>query len=106
KHGSQTRESGDPYFAHPVEVAGLLTQMRLDSATIATALLHDTVEDTDATVEEIERRFGPEIARLVDGVTKLSRLEAQSPETRDAENFRKLVLAMADDIRVLLVKLA
>ena len=106
-HGSQIRSSGDPYFAHPVEVAGILADMRLDSATIATALLHDTVEDTLATLDEVERQFGPEIARLVDGVTKLSQLEL--PETaisRQAENFRKLFLAMSDDIRVLLVKLA
>ena len=106
-HGSQVRESGDPYFSHPLEVAGILTDMKLDGATIATALLHDTVEDTLATLAEIEENFGPEIARLVDGVTKLSQLEVPaSPESRQAENFRKLFLAMSDDIRVLLVKLA
>jgi len=105
-HGSQTRASGDPYFSHPVEVAGILTGYRLDTASIVTGLLHDTVEDTVATIEEIERLFGEEVARLVDGVTKLSRLELQSPDSRHAENFRKLLLAISEDIRVLLVKLA
>src|SRR5665213_2539828 len=105
-HGAQKRESGDPYFSHPVEVAGLLARMKLDTASIATGLLHDTVEDTVATLEDIERSFGPDIARLVDGVTKLSRIELQSDQTKQAENFRKLVLAMSEDIRVLLVKLA
>src|SRR5476649_1606738 len=105
-HGSQKRASGDPYFSHPVEVAGLLAQMKLDSASIITGLLHDTVEDTVATLEDIERSFGPDIARLVDGVTKLSRIELQSDHTKQAENFRKLVLAMSEDIRVMLVKLA
>src|SRR3954453_13954018 len=105
-HGSQLRASGDPYFHHPVEVAGILTGLRLDSASIATALLHDTVEDTGATLDEIERLFGPVVARLVDGVTKLNKLELQSAQTAQAENFRKLLLAMSDDIRVLLVKLA
>jgi len=105
-HGAQLRASGDPYFSHPVEVAGILAQMRLDSASIVTGLLHDTVEDTVATLDGIERVFGPEIARLVDGVTKLSRIELQSDQTKQAENFRKLVLAMSEDIRVLLVKLA
>src|ERR671927_927572 len=105
-HGSQLRASGDPYFSHPVEVAGLLAQMKLDTASIITGLLHDTVEDTVATLDDIERLFGPEIARLVDGVTKLSRIELQSDKTKQAENFRKLVLAMSEDIRVLLVKLA
>jgi GTP diphosphokinase / guanosine-3',5'-bis(diphosphate) 3'-diphosphatase len=105
-HGAQLRESGDPYFSHPVEVAGLLAQMKLDTASVATGLLHDTVEDTVATLDDIEGRFGPEIARLVDGVTKLSRLELQSDQSKQAENFRKLVLAMSEDIRVLLIKLA
>jgi len=105
-HGAQLRASGDPYFSHPVEVAGLLAQMKLDSASIVTGLLHDTVEDTVATLDDIERQFGHEIGRLVDGVTKLSRLELQSDQSRQAENFRKLVLAMSEDIRVLLVKLA
>jgi GTP pyrophosphokinase len=105
-HGTQKRASGDPYFSHPVEVAGILAGMKLDSSSIVTGLLHDTVEDTLATLDEIERVFGPEIGRLVDGVTKLSRVELQSGQTKQAENFRKLVLAMSEDIRVLLVKLA
>ncbi len=106
KHGSQRRASGDPYFSHPLEVAWLLADMRLDSGSIITALLHDTVEDTDASLTDIKRLFGEEIARLVDGVTKLNKIEIQSDRTKQAENFRKLVLAMSEDIRVLLVKLA
>ena len=105
-HGPQLRASGDPYFSHPLEVAGILTDLKLDTATIATALLHDTVEDTSATIGDIEERFGPEIAGLVDGVTKLTQLELFSERTKQAENFRKLMLAMSNDIRVLLVKLA
>ncbi len=105
-HGSQLRASGDPYFSHPIEVAGILTDLRLDDETIATAILHDTIEDTVATPEDIERLFGPNVARLVDGVTKLSRIEAQSESERAAENLRRFILAMSDDIRVLLVKLA
>src|SRR6201996_3475959 len=105
-HGAQLRASGDPYFSHPVEFAGILAQMKLDAASIVTGLLPDTVEDTVATLDDIDRVFGPEIARLVDGVTKLSRIELQSDQTKQAENFRKLVLAMSEDIRVLLVKLA
>lgn len=105
-HGAQTRASGDPYFLHPLEVAGLLTDMKLDTATIITALLHDTIEDTDTTFEDLERLFGKEIAQLVDGVTKLTRIEMHSDQAKQAENFRKLVLAMSEDIRVLLVKLA
>lgn len=105
-HGNQKRESGDPYFSHPLEVAGILTDYRLDTNSIITALLHDTIEDTDATSEEIEEQFGVEVAQLVDGVTKLTQIELQSEESDQAENFRKLVLAMSEDIRVLLVKLA
>ena len=105
-HGSQKRANGDPYFSHPLEVAGILTGIRLDTATIVTALLHDTVEDTDATLDQIRELFGDEVARLVDGVTKLTRIELQSDKTRQSENFRKLLLAMSEDIRVLLVKLA
>ncbi|WGF86531.1 RelA/SpoT family protein [Marinivivus vitaminiproducens] len=105
-HGSQKRASGDPYFSHPVEVAGILTGLKLDTASIATALLHDTVEDTGTSLDDIEKLFGIEIRRLVDGVTKLSKLELQSARTAQAENFRKLLLAMSVDIRVLLVKLA
>jgi guanosine-3',5'-bis(diphosphate) 3'-pyrophosphohydrolase len=106
KHGAQKRASGDPYFSHPIEVAGLMTDLKLDEATIVTALLHDTVEDTLATIEEIEENFGPEIARLVDGVTKLSKIETLSENERAAENLRKFFLAMSEDLRVLLVKLA
>ena len=105
-HGSQTRASGDPYFSHPLEVAGLLTELKLDGDSIITALLHDVVEDTECTLEDIDKHFGSEISRLVDGVTKLTQLELQSEQTRHAENFRKLLLAMSEDIRVLLVKLA
>ncbi|MBS0477372.1 MAG: bifunctional (p)ppGpp synthetase/guanosine-3',5'-bis(diphosphate) 3'-pyrophosphohydrolase [Proteobacteria bacterium] len=106
KHGTQKRASGDPYFSHPVEVAGLMTELQLDQETIITALLHDTVEDTLATTAEIEKLFGPEVARLVDGVTKLSKIEAMGETERAAENLRKFFLAMSEDIRVLLVKLA
>lgn len=105
-HGSQKRANGDPYFSHPIEVAGILTDLHLDDETIATAILHDTIEDTVATPEEITKKFGPSVARLVDGVTKLSKIEAQSENQRAAENLRKFLLAMSDDIRVLLVKLA
>jgi GTP pyrophosphokinase len=105
-HGSQKRASGDPYFSHPVEVAYYLTSLKLDVASIITALLHDTVEDTDTTLEQIEALFGKEIATLVDGVTKLNRLEIKSESSKQAENFRKLVVAMSEDLRVLLVKLA
>ncbi|MBB5690056.1 bifunctional (p)ppGpp synthetase/guanosine-3',5'-bis(diphosphate) 3'-pyrophosphohydrolase [Roseomonas alkaliterrae] len=105
-HAPQKREDGQPYIVHPLAVAEILAGYRLDAATIATALLHDTVEDTGVTLPELEKRFGKEVARLVDGVTKLTRLELQSERTKQAENFRKLVLAMSEDIRVLLVKLA
>jgi guanosine-3',5'-bis(diphosphate) 3'-pyrophosphohydrolase len=105
-HGSQKRASGDPYYSHPIEVAGILTDLHLDDETIVTAILHDTIEDTVATHEDIERKFGAAIARMVDGVTKLSKIEAQSENERAAENLRKFLLAMSDDIRVLLVKLA
>ena len=106
KHGSQKRASGDPYFSHPIEVAGILTDFNLDDQTIVTALLHDTIEDTLVTYDEIEGAFGPDVARMVDGVTKLSKIEAMSENERAAENLRKFLLAMSDDIRVLLVKLA
>jgi GTP pyrophosphokinase len=105
KHGTQKRASGDPYFSHPVEVAGLMTDLKLDQETIITALLHDTVEDTLATIEDVELHFGEEVARLVDGVTKLSKIEAMPENERAAENLRKFLLAMSEDIRVLLVKL-
>ncbi|WP_245943835.1 RelA/SpoT family protein [Acuticoccus kandeliae] len=106
KHGDQKRASGDPYFSHPLEVAGILTRMRLDDATIATALLHDTIEDTDATRAEIDQLFGEEIGKLVEGLTKIGRLHLVSQEDKQGENLRKLLLAVADDVRVLLVKLA
>ncbi len=106
KHGTQKRASGDPYFSHPVEVAGLMTDLKLDQETIITALLHDTVEDTLATIDDIEAQFGPEVARLVDGVTKLSKIEQMPEDERAAENLRKFLLAMSEDLRVLLVKLA
>jgi GTP pyrophosphokinase len=105
-HGKQERASGDPYFSHPLGVAEILARMRLDTASIVTGLLHDTVEDTPTTLADISHLFGKEVSRLVDGVTKLSRIELQSDRTKHAENFRKLVLAMSEDIRVLLVKLA
>ena len=106
KHGDQKRASGDPYFSHPVEVAGILTELKLDEPTIVTGLLHDTLEDTDATYEELQRLFGEEVAQLVDGVTKLSKLELTADQNKQAENFRKLLVATASDIRVLIVKLA
>src|SRR3569833_2842278 len=105
-HGAQTRASGDPYFSHPLEVAAILTDLKLDDATIVAALLHDTIEDTEATRSEIDHIFGPEIGALVEGLTKLKRLELVSREATQAENLRKLLLAIADDVRVLLVKLA
>jgi guanosine-3',5'-bis(diphosphate) 3'-pyrophosphohydrolase len=105
-HGAQTRASGDPYFAHPIEVAGILTDYRLDTATIVTALLHDVIEDTPVTRKEIDELFGPEIGELVEGVTKLSKLELSSEHLRQAENLRKFILAISRDVRVLLVKLA
>ena len=106
KHGDQKRASGDPYFSHPVEVAGILTELKLDEPTIVTGLLHDTLEDTDATYEELQKLFGEEVAQLVDGVTKLSKLELTADQNKQAENFRKLLVATANDIRVLIVKLA
>lgn len=105
-HGGQTRASGDPYFSHPLAVAAILTELRADPATVATALLHDVVEDTDAGLDDINAIFGEEIAYLVDGVTKLSQIELRGDASKQAENFRKLVIAMAEDVRVLLVKLA
>src|SRR3954452_12376618 len=105
-HGAQTRASGDPYFSHPLEVAAILTNLKLDDATIVAALLHDTIEDPEATRAEIDQIFGPEIGALVEGLTKLKRLELVSREAKQAENLRKLLLAIADDVRVLLVKLA
>ncbi|MSP45886.1 MAG: bifunctional (p)ppGpp synthetase/guanosine-3',5'-bis(diphosphate) 3'-pyrophosphohydrolase [Xanthobacteraceae bacterium] len=105
-HGEQKRASGDPYFSHPLEVAAILTDLKLDDATIAAALLHDTIEDTPTTRAEIDQIFGPDIGHLVEGLTKLKRLDLVSREAKQAENLRKLLLAIADDVRVLLVKLA
>ena len=106
KHGAQLRASGDPYYSHPIEVAGILTKFKLDSASIIAGLLHDTVEDTDTTVEEIRENFGDQVAQLVDGLTKLAMIEQKSANNKQAENFRKLLLAMSEDVRVLLIKLA
>src|ERR1700710_633117 len=106
KHGTQMRASGDPYFAHPLEVAAILTDLKLDDATIAVGLLHDTIEDTDATRAEIDQMFGAEIGEIVDGLTKIERLNLVSREEAQAENLRKLLLAISADVRVLLVKLA
>ncbi|WP_210485886.1 RelA/SpoT family protein [Microvirga antarctica] len=105
-HGNQKRASGDLFFGHPLEVAAILTDLKLDDATIAAAVLHDTVEDTQATLEEITKSFGPQIGALVDGLTKIKRLDLVSRRAAQGENFRKLLLAVADDVRVLLVKLA
>lgn len=105
-HGNQKRASGDLFFGHPLEVAAILTELKLDDATIAAAVLHDTVEDTEATLEEINKTFGPQIGALVDGLTKIKRLDLVSKRAAQGENFRKLLLAIADDVRVLLVKLA
>ena len=108
-HGDQKRHSGDPYYAHPIQVAGILASLHMDVASVCTALLHDVIEDTDTTREEIAEMFTAEIAELVDGVTKLSQLELSKPdlsrERKQAENFQKFVLAMSKDVRVLLVKL-
>ena len=104
-HGGQTRHSGDPYFTHPIEVAALLAQQKLDDSTIVTALLHDVIEDTEATYKEVAKKFGVEVAQLVDGVTKLTNLELSSNDAKQAENVRKLLLAMSKDVRVILVKL-
>ena len=105
-HEGQFRRSGEPYFTHPVAVAAILTEQQLDDATIVTALLHDTIEDTKSTYNEVEKKFGHEVAELVDGVTKLTNLQLSSSETKQAENFRKLFMAMSKDLRVILVKLA
>jgi RelA/SpoT family (p)ppGpp synthetase len=105
-HGEQRRASGDPYFSHPIEVAAILTELKLDDATIAAALLHDTIEDTEATRAEIDSLFGHDIGTLVEGLTKLKKLDLVTKEAKQAENLRKLLLAIADDVRVLLIKLA
>ncbi len=105
-HGNQVRQSGDPYFSHPLEVAAILTELKLDDATIATALLHDVIEDTDVTRAEIDQMFGQEIGALVDGLTKIKKLDLVTKKAEQAENFRKLLVAISSDIRVLLIKLA
>src|ERR1041385_5911794 len=106
QHRGQTRQSGEPYLVHPLEVANILTELKLDPTCVATGLLHDIVEDSDTSAEEIEEYFGPEIAHLVDGLTKISKLDHASTEERQALNMRKMLLAMVDDVRVVLVKLA
>ena len=105
-HDGQARKSGDPYFIHPASVSGIIAEMRLDTASVCAALLHDVVEDTDVTEKDIEQQFGEEVSFLVDGVTKLGKVNFHSKEDRQAESFRKMLVAMARDIRVLLVKLA
>ena len=105
-HEGQFRQSGEPYFTHPIAVAAILTEQQLDDATIVTALLHDTIEDTKSTYAEVERLFGTDVAELVDGVTKLTNLELSSTQSKQADNFRKLFMAMSRDLRVILVKLA
>ena len=105
-HKHQLRQSGEPYLIHPLEVASILCDMKLDAKSVAVGLLHDVVEDSATTVEEIEKYFGKEVAHIVDGVTKLSRAQFRSREEQQAESFRKMILAMVDDLRVILVKLA
>src|SRR5258707_7816906 len=105
-HGEQMRPSGDPYFSHPLEVAAILTDLKLDDATIGAALMHDTIEDTAATRAEIDQMFGRDIGALVEGLTKLKKLDLVTKEAKQAENLRKLLLAIASDVRVLLIKLA
>ena len=105
-HEGQTRKSGEPYLMHPVAVGGLVADLQLDEFAVCAAILHDTVEDSDATVKDIEELFGPTVARLVDGLTKLSKIKFHSNEERQAENFRKMIVAMSRDLRVILVKLA
>src|ERR1700741_3315958 len=106
EHKGQVRHSGEPYLVHPLEVANILADMRLDAVAIAAGLLHDVVEDTLTTIERIQELFGPEVAHVVEGVTKISAISFSSSEQRQAENFRKMLLAMVDDIRVVVVKLA
>ena len=106
KHGDQKRNSGEPYIVHPLQVAYTLAEMGLDEQTIAAALLHDVVEDTDATNEDIVKEFGEEVAEMVAGVTKLSNMQFASVEENQVENYRKMFLAMGKDIRVILIKLA
>jgi len=106
RHRDQLRRSGDPYLTHLLEVAHILADMRMDATTLSAALLHDVIEDTEFPISRIQERFGEETARLVEGVTKIGRLSMPIPETRQAENVRKMVLAMVNDVRVVVVKLA
>src|SRR5277367_1832558 len=106
QHKSQTRLSGEPYLSHPVEVAHLLADMKLDVTSLCAAILHDVVEDTKQLIEKISEQFGADVARLVEGVTKISKLDLLAPEDRQAENVRKMLLAMVNDVRVVMVKLA
>src|SRR5579864_6494821 len=105
-HQGQTRASGEPYLIHPLEVATVLAEMKLDPSAIAAGLLHDSVEDTSVTMQDIEREFGAQVAHIVEGVTKISKIDFASKEERQSENVRKMILAMVDDIRVVLIKLA
>src|SRR5919204_4629567 len=106
EHKGQLRASGEPYLTHPLEVANLLAEMKMDAVTVSVGLLHDVVEDTLTTLEKIEELFGPDVAHIVDGVTKISQIPFTSKEEKQAENFRKMLLAMTDDIRVIMVKFA
>src|SRR5438034_5719467 len=106
EHKGQVRASGEPYLTHPLEVANLLAEMKMDAVTVGVGLLHDVVEDTLTTLDKIEELFGPEVAHIVDGVTKISQVQFTSKEEKQAENFRKMLLAMTDDIRVIMVKFA
>ena len=105
-HQGQVRLSGEPYLNHPLEVAGILADLKLDIVSVACGLLHDVVEDTKVTNEDLERRFGRDVSRVIDGLTKLSRVEFSSAEANQAENVRKMIIAMTDDTRVILIKLA
>ncbi|MGA8186254.1 MAG: HD domain-containing protein, partial [Terriglobia bacterium] len=106
KHEGQRRLSGEPYISHPLEVMNILADLRLDTVCLAAGMLHDVIEDTETSIEGLDEQFGPEIAHIVEGVTKISRIHFLSPEQQQAENFRKMLLAMVDDVRVVLVKLA
>ncbi|RZA04570.1 MAG: bifunctional (p)ppGpp synthetase/guanosine-3',5'-bis(diphosphate) 3'-pyrophosphohydrolase, partial [Proteobacteria bacterium] len=106
RHGDQRRSSGEPYIVHPIGVSAILAELHLDLDSVLTGILHDTVEDTDTTFADLEERFGKSVAELVDGVTKISRITFRTSEEKQAENFRKMVVAMAKDLRVILVKLA
>ena len=106
EHKGQVRASGEPYLTHPLEVANILAEMKMDAVTVSVGLLHDVVEDTLVSLEDVEKIFGPEVAHIVDGVTKISQIQFTSKEEKQAENFRKMLLAMTDDIRVIMVKFA